>query len=94
MIQNISLLDTSPSCAFKGGNGANTLETHDQSLKRGEDLSKSVFVLLVIYLSTSRHINPSLILVQPSKTLLTRDCCWDVKNQMKQTKSVNINLTP
>ena len=31
----------------------NTLETHDQSLKCGEELRKLVFVLVVINLSTS-----------------------------------------
>ena len=38
--------------------------------------------------SWARHINPSLVLVQPRKTLpyITEECWWDVKNQIKQTK--------
>ena len=34
----------------------------------------------------ARHINPSLVLVQPMKTRpFILDCWWDVKNQIKQT---------
>ena len=59
-----------------------------ECLTRDREAAGSSLTGITALCPSARHINPSLVLVQNRKTrsYITEDCGWDVKNPIKQTK--------
>ena len=63
-----------------------------ECLTRDKGAAGSSLTGVTVLCPLARHINPSLVLLQPRKTrpYITENCWWDVKNQIKQIKQTKV----